>query len=142
MFLAIDGTFIAQIVDFIVFLLIMNAVFFKPVRAALAKRRAYVNSVTADYDTAVTDARELRGQADAKRAQARREADEVAGHERSTAATEAAAIAGNYSASAESIVDSAHAQVAAELADAHAKEDELVRQLADMMLERTLGSAK
>jgi F-type H+-transporting ATPase subunit b len=142
MFLSLDGTFVVQIIDFVVFLVLMNLVFFKPVNAVLRKRRAYINSVVSEYDTAVQDARGLRGQAEAKRAQARREADEAAGHERSAAQAEAGQIAADYTQRVETIVDGAHATVAEEVAQAKSREDELVRGLADMMLERTLGSAK
>ncbi len=142
MFLSIDGTFVVQIIDFLIFLVLMNVWFFRPVQAALAKRRAYVNGVTAEYDAATRDAKALREQAEAKRAQARREAEEIAGRERSQAIAEAAGIAASFSSRAQGIVDTAHAQVASEVAQARAQEGKLVRELADMMLERTLGSAK
>ena len=79
MFLSVDATLIVQVVNFIVFLLVLNVVFTRPVGAAIAKRRAYINGLSADTEQAEADLKALHAQAEGKRAAARtKEADIVA----------------------------------------------------------------
>ena len=138
MFLSIDGTLIVQIIDFIVFYAILSVVFLKPVGAAIAKRRAYLDSIAKDLEGAQGDAAAIRAQAAQKRAQARREADETIVKARSEAQTEAAKIQTVYGERASTLVATAHKTVESELATANASVDALAKQLAETMLERTL----
>ncbi len=48
--LNLDATVFVQIVDFIVFLAIMNVIFFRPVGAAIARRRAYIDGLKHDIE--------------------------------------------------------------------------------------------
>ncbi|MFN2459134.1 MAG: ATP synthase F0 subunit B [Candidatus Velthaea sp.] len=139
MFLRIDGTLLVQIVNFIIFLAVLNVVFMRPVGAAIAKRRAYINGLAADIEQAETDVKSLRGQADAKRAAARREAEELIAKARAEAQNEAAASAGASMERAAEIVSAAHKAVQAELAAARANEDAIVRDLAQTLVSRALG---
>ena len=59
MFLSVDATLIVQVVNFIVFLLVLNVVFTRPVGAAIAKRRAYINGLSADTEQAEADLKAL-----------------------------------------------------------------------------------
>ena len=43
--LNLNATLIVQLVNFIVFLAILNVIFFRPVGAAIAKRRAYLDGL-------------------------------------------------------------------------------------------------
>jgi len=138
-FLSVGGTFVVQVVNFIVFMLVLNIVFMRPVGAAIAKRRAYVNGLAADIESAEADVRALRGQADAKRAAARREGDDVIAKARAAAQNEAAETSTVSLARAATITGEAHAAVAAEVATARSKEDEIVASLSRTLLERALG---
>ena len=138
MFLSIDGTLIVQIINFVVFYAILSVVFLKPVGAAIAKRRAYLDSIAKDLEGAQGDAAAIRAQAAQKRAQARRESDETIVKARSEAQTEAAKIQTVYGERASTLVATAHKTVESELATANASVDALAKQLADTMLERTL----
>ncbi len=138
MFLSIDGTLIVQIINFIVFFAILSVVFLKPVGAAIAKRRAYIDSIAKDLEGAQGDAAAIRAQAAQKRAQARREADQSIVKARGEAQTEAAKIQAEYGERASALVATAHKTVESELATANANVDALAKQLADTMLERTL----
>ena len=143
MFLIPDGTVFVQIVNFIVFLVILNVVFTGPVGRAIAKRRAYINSLSSDVEQAEGDLQALRTQAEAKRAAARREADEVIAKARAAAQAEAAEVQAGFAGQAATIAHEAQRNVAAEVAAARAKEDDIVNALSRTLLERALepGSA-
>jgi F-type H+-transporting ATPase subunit b len=138
MFLSIDGTLIVQIINFVVFYAILQMVFVKPVGIAIAKRRAYLDSIAQDLEGAQGDAAAIRTQAALKRAQARREADESIVKARSEAQAEAARIQADFGARASTLVEAAHKTVESEVATANARVDALAKQLAETMLERTL----
>ena len=139
MFLAIDGTLLVQVVDLIVFLVVLNALFLRPVGAAIAKRRAYINGLATDIEAAEGDVRALRGQAEAKRAVARREAEDLHAKARAAAQNEAAQVAAGYTQRAAALVADAQREVATEVATARTREDELVKGLAQTLLDRALG---
>ncbi|MFN2527778.1 MAG: hypothetical protein ABR584_03580 [Candidatus Baltobacteraceae bacterium] len=135
-FLSLDGTFWLQLINFVIFFAILNVVFLKPVGRALAKRRAYIDSLTADYDAANDEFYRLQREMEGKRAAARRDAEATLAKARATASNETAEISTDFSARAQSVVEKARQTVAAELQAAHANEDATVRELASMMVDR------
>lgn len=139
MLLSLDGTLVVQIVNFVVFLLILNAIFLKPVGKAIAERRAYINGIAADIEQFETDIKSLRAQAEEARAAARREADAALAQARSEAQKTASALLAERAEEAAAIAHQAQATVQLELAQARSHEKELVDQLARTMLERALG---
>lgn len=141
MLLSLDGTLVVQLVNFLIFLVVLNAIFLKPVGAAIAKRRAYINAVAADIEQFDADVRSLRKQADERRAAARREADAVMAQARAEAQNQAAQISADYQAQATRIIEAAHADVAREMEGARANEDRIVESLADDLLTRAIGVA-
>lgn len=140
--LSLDGTLVVQLINFIVFLLILNAIFMKPVGAAIARRRAYIDGLKHDVEQLQHDAASFRGQAEERRAAARREAEEAIARARVAAGAESDAIVAAQQARAAEIVAQAHAEVERELATAQAEEQRLVDALANDMLERAIGGAK
>ena len=130
---------IVQVVNFIVFLVLLNIVFMRPVGAAIAKRRAYINGLATDIEQAEADVKALRGQAEAKRAAARREADDVLAKARAAAQNDALDVQTGYTARASAIAHEAQQAVAGEIASARAREDEIVATLSRTLLERALG---
>jgi F-type H+-transporting ATPase subunit b len=138
MFLSIDGTFIVQLINFAIFFAILNVVFMRPVSRAIVARREYINSVTNDYDRYQAEAKALRTQAESIRAAARREAEAALSKTRAEASNEAAAIAAQSAQQVTQTVEEAHRTVEIELTEARAGEDEKVRELADLMVQRTL----
>ena len=127
MFLSIDGTLAVQIVNFIVFIVLLNIVFLKPVGAALKKRRAYLDSLSHDVESAQAEVAGLRGRADEARAAARREAE---------------ASLEEYRSRADAIVAEAQAAVAQEIAAARGRETEIVDALAGEMIDRAVGAGR
>jgi F-type H+-transporting ATPase subunit b len=138
--LAINGTLFVQLINFIVFLAILNVIFMKPVGAAIARRRAYIDGLTGDVEQLQTDVKELHAQADQRRLDARRAAEESLAQARAQAAKESDAQIVAAQERASEIVAKAHAQVATEIAAARADESRVVATLADEMVSRALGS--
>ncbi|MGD0474786.1 MAG: hypothetical protein ABSB70_16450 [Candidatus Velthaea sp.] len=141
MLLSLDGTLVVQLVNFLVFLVVLNAIFLKPVGAAIAKRRAYIDGVSRDIEQYEADIKLLRAQAEERRAAARREADGVIAQARSQGQAEAAAISADFTARAAQIAHEAQTAVAGEIAHARAGEQQIVETLADTLLNRALGPA-
>jgi F-type H+-transporting ATPase subunit b len=137
--LSLDGTLLVQLVNFIVFLAILNVVFFKPVGAAIARRRAYIDGVKHDIETLQREAKTFRGQAEEHRSAARREADEAIARARAEAGREADAIVGAAQQRAAEITAAAHAEVAVEVDGARRDERRIVDALAADMVDRALG---
>lgn len=143
MFLKIDGTFVVQLINFVIFFALLNVVFIRPVSQAIVKRREYINSVTNDYDRYQAETKALRTQAESIRAAARREAEQSLSKTRAEASNEAAAIAAEYGKQAAQTVEQAHRTVEGELAAARANESQTAAELANLMVERTLlGASK
>ncbi|MDB5039359.1 MAG: putative synthase chain AtpF [Candidatus Eremiobacteraeota bacterium] len=137
--LSLDGTLIVQLVNFIVFLVILNEIFMKPVGAAIARRRAYIDGLMHDMEQLQRDAKELRGQAESRRLAARREAEEAIARARVAAAQEADALVVAAQSRAGEVTKLAHAEVAKEVAAARSQEGRVVGLLANEMLNRALG---
>jgi len=138
--LELNGTLLVQIVNFVVFLAILNAVFARPVGAAIAKRRAYIESLSGDFESLQADVKALRGQADERRIAARRKAGEVLTAARASASNEAGAIVGEATQKAQGLIDGAHQQVRSELEAARAQEPVLVAALANELVARAFGT--
>lgn len=139
MLLSLDGTLFVQLVNFVVFLLILNVIFMKPVGAAIAKRRAFIDGISSDIQQFENDLKALAAQADDRLASARRSGDARMAEVRAEAQNAAAAIVADHQAQAATIVDEAQATVALEIAQARSTEPAVVESLARTMLERAVG---
>ncbi len=139
MFLSLDGTFWVQLANFAIFFALLDVVFLRPVGRAIRKRREYINGVVSDYATYQAEAKALRERAEGIRAQARREAELYLAKARADASNEAADIAAKFGSQSQAIVEEAQRNADNELNRARAGEERLVKQLADLMVERSLG---
>jgi F-type H+-transporting ATPase subunit b len=139
-FLSIDGTLIVQVVNFIAFIILLNIVFLRPVGAAIAKRRAYIDGLARDIEQGQIEVKALHGQAEDRRAAARREAEAELSKARAAAQNEAGELLVKYQEQATDLVEHAHRSVSAELEAARAKEPQIVKSLAQTLLERALGT--
>jgi F-type H+-transporting ATPase subunit b len=139
MLLSLDGTLFVQLVNFIIFLIILNAIFLKPVGSAIAARRAYIDKVGADIAQFEYDLKSLRVQADERRAAARRKADATVAAARAQAQNEAATIIADHQEQAGAIIAEAQATAGLELAQARTSGAAVVDALAREMLERAVG---
>ncbi len=134
MLFQIDGTLVVQLVNFAIFLALLNVVFLRPVGKAIAKRREYIEGLTHEYDTAQAAATDLRNQAERIRIDARRDAERILAQARAEASNEAAATSAEYGKRAQAIVDEAQATAARELEEARAGQQSLAEQLAGGIL--------
>jgi F-type H+-transporting ATPase subunit b len=139
MLLSIDGTLVVQLLNFVVFLVILNAIFLRPVGRAIAARRAYIDGVGADIAQFEVNLKALRAQAVDKRADARRKADLRIAEQRAQAQSQAAAIVADHQVQATAIVAEAQATVGLEIAQARSSEAAIVEELAREMLGRAAG---
>ncbi len=139
MFLQIDATLIVQVVNFVLFIILLNVVFLRPVGAAIAKRRAYIDGLARDIEAAEADVKSARGAAEERRAAARREAEATVAKARVAMQDEATQIVASYQQRATGIVEEAQREVGVEIAAARAGEDEIVDSIAQTMLERAIG---
>ena len=138
MFLSLDGTLFVQLINFAIFFALLNVLFLRPVGRAIAKRRAYIDTLVSDYDRYQEMARSLREEAAAIRAEARRNAEHRVATARAAASNEAAEMSSRYAEQVRNIAEDAQKTARAELETARAGEKEAVRRLADVMLERVL----
>ncbi len=139
--LNLDATLFVQIVDFIVFLAIMNVIFFRPVGAAIARRRAYIDGLKHDIEELQREAKASRGSAEERRAVARREADSAIAKARVETARETDALLIAAHAQAGEIVARAQLEVEKEVERAREDEPRIVEALAGQMLDRALEGA-
>ncbi|HXO17020.1 MAG TPA: ATP synthase F0 subunit B [Candidatus Dormibacteraeota bacterium] len=140
-FLSIDGTLVVQLINFAIFFAVLNVVFLRPVAAAIARRREYINSLVSDYDRYQADARELRTEAEGVRSAARREAEHRVAGARASASNESAELSARYAQQAQGIVEEAQRTAQAELDAARAGESGAIDRIAQYMLERAIPEA-
>jgi F-type H+-transporting ATPase subunit b len=140
-FLCVNGTLVVQLVNFAIFFAVLNVVFIRPVAKAIAKRRAYINSLVSDYARYQAEAQTLRAEAEDIRAGARREAEHLVATARARASNEAADVSSHYALQAQSIVEQAQKTAQNEFEAARAGEGETVRGLAALMLEHVIPEA-
>jgi len=141
-FLALDGTFWVQLLNFVIFFALLNVVFLRPVSAAIRKRRGYINSVTRDYDAYREQIVALQAQAESTRAAARREAELILSRARAQASNETAQLSSEQSDRVMQTVEEAHQTASRELQSARAGEPHMVEDLAMLMLERAVPEMK
>jgi F-type H+-transporting ATPase subunit b len=139
-FLSLDGTAVVQLLNFAIFFVLMSLVFFRPVRAAIARRRAYINRLAGECKECLAEATALRNEAEAVRARARRDGEHHIATVRDETSNETARIAAEYGRRAAHIVEAAHLAVAGEEQSARCNEDSVVRELADRLLDRVLSA--
>ena len=140
-FLSVNGTLVIQLINFAIFFAVLNVVFLRPVARAIQKRREYIKSLVSDYARYQAEAQNLRAEAEAIRSAARREAEQRLSAERARASNEVAEISTRYGQQAQQIVEEAHRAVQTELDAARAGEDETVRRIAGLMLDRVIPEA-
>jgi F-type H+-transporting ATPase subunit b len=140
MLFSVDGTFIVQLVNFAIFFALVNMLFIKPVSRAIEERRRYIDSLTADYDKYHEEITRLKGQAEAERAQARRDAEVALSAARTQIGREVETLNADYASRVARSVEAAHATVEQEMVKAKAEEPRLVRELSGEMLERAFAT--
>lgn len=143
MLLTLDGTFLVQILNFVVFWILLNWLFIAPTRRAIEERMRFVSKLHSDADAARARAAAQHAEAAALLDEARRRTDEAIRDGAARAATASKEIERRALEEAAATIALAQAEVASERAAAVAKQSIFVGELARSMAQRALdgGSA-
>ena len=138
MLLTIDGTFLVQMLNFIVFGVLLNIVFIAPTRRAIEARMRMIAEQQREARALREQADALNAEADAVIDAARRRTDEIMRDAAARAAADVHEIERKASEEAAASVALAHAAVASERAMATEKQGPLVDDLARAMVTRAI----
>jgi F-type H+-transporting ATPase subunit b len=136
MLLSIDGTFLVQILNFIVFWILLNWLFIAPTRRAIEERRHYVTNLYREGDELTAEAAAVQADADRILSEARKRTDETMRAAAARASGDTHAIERQAGEEATATVALAHATVASERAAALERQQQFVSELARSMVER------
>ena len=138
MLLTIDGTFLVQMLNFIVFGVLLNIVFIAPTRRAIEARMRMIAGQQREARALREQADALNAEADAVIDAARRRTDEIMRDAAARAAADVHEIERKASEEAAASVALAHAAVASERAMATEKQGPLIDDLARAMVTRAI----
>ena len=139
MLLSPDGTLLVQMLNFVAFWLLLNALFIAPTRRAIEARQRIIAEHRRATDEANAKAAGMAAKAAAILDDARRRTDEIIREGAANASAAAKDIERLALEEAAATVALAQARVAAEHADATAKQDVFVGELARAMASRALS---
>ena len=140
MLLSLDGTFLIQILNFIVFWVLLNYFFIAPTRRAIEERQRRVATLYKDAGRYAAQAREQQEQADSILDEARRTVEAAMREGAARASDETHAIERKAAEEAAAIIALAQATVASERARAAEKQALFVEELSRTMALRAIGS--
>ena len=140
MLLTLDGTFLIQMLNFVVFWLLLNWLFIAPTRRAIEERMRVIAKLHADADDARARAKAAGSQGTALLDEARKRTDELMRNGAARASASAREIERRAVEEAAATVAIAQAKVAAERAEAVSKQGVFVGELAHSMVRRALGA--
>jgi F-type H+-transporting ATPase subunit b len=138
MLLSIDGTFLAQILNFVLFWVLLNFVFIAPTRRAIEERMRVVAGQHKEAQALRARVATLKAEADAAIDAARRRTEEVMREAAARAALETRDIERKAAGEAAASVAFAHATVASERSQAVQKQGPFVEELARAMVTRAI----
>jgi F-type H+-transporting ATPase subunit b len=138
MLLSLDGTFLVQILNFIVFWALLNYLFIAPTRRAIEARQRHIAEQYKHGDEFLAQTAALQAEAEAIYADARRTTDEIMREASSRASDQTHGIENKAVEEGNAIVQLAHATVAAERAQAVAAQGPFVQELARTMVAKAV----
>jgi F-type H+-transporting ATPase subunit b len=138
MLLTIDGTFLAQILNFVVFWVLLNFVFIAPTRRAIEERMRLIAAQQREAQELRVRAEALKAEADLLIDAARRRTEEIMREASARAAAEVHEIEQKAAEEAAASIALAHKAVASERAQATEKQAPLVQELARAMVSRAI----
>src|ERR1700730_71601 len=138
MLLSIDGTLLVQILNFVVFWVLLNFLFIAPTRRVIEERQRVIATQHREAEDLRKQAAALQKQADAIIDDARRRTAETMREAAVRASGEVADIERRAYEEAAATIARAQATVASELEQATAKQTPFVTELANAMVKRTL----
>jgi F-type H+-transporting ATPase subunit b len=141
MLLSLDGTFLVQVLNFIVFWVLLNYFFIAPTRRAIEERQRYVANLYREGDELSGQARNLQREADKILAAARRRTEETMRDASVRASEETHMIERQAGEEAGATIALAQATVASERAAAREKQEAFINELARTMFDRATAPA-
>lgn len=138
MLLSIDGTFLVQILNFVLFWVLLNFVFIAPTRRAIEERMSVIAGQRKEAQALRARAAALQAEADAAIDAARRRTEEIMREAAARAALESRDIEQKAAEEAAASVALAHATVASERAQAVQKQGPFIEELARAMVSRAI----
>jgi F-type H+-transporting ATPase subunit b len=142
MLLSLDGTFLIQILNFIVFWALLNYLYIAPTRRTIEARQRYIAEQYEDAQNLRAQAAALRAQGEAILSGARRQADASLREAVAQADAEAHCMQQETQQKVDAIVAEAHAAASAEKAQAESGALPFVEELAREMSRRALAWEK
>ncbi len=139
MLLSLDGTFLVQILNFIIFWILLNYLFIAPTRRAIEERQRYVSNLYREGDELAAQTAAFQKEATAILNAARRRTEEAMRAAAASASDETHSIERKAAEEAAATVQLAQATVASERAVALEKQQAFVNELARTMVERASG---
>jgi F-type H+-transporting ATPase subunit b len=139
MLLTIDGTFFVQILNFILFWVLLNHFFIAPTQRAIEERQRIIANLYREGDEFASQTAAALAEAGAILGEARRRTDESMRAASGQASDEAHLIERKASEEVAASIALAHATVAAERKQALEKQEAFVTDLARSMVERATG---
>jgi F0F1-type ATP synthase membrane subunit b/b' len=139
MLLQPDGTLLVQMLNFVAFWLLLNAVFIVPTRRAIEARQRLIAGQQQEGDSLRAQAQAIEAQAAVTIDDARRRTDEIMRTAAAQASGHAHEIERRAAEESAATVALAHANVAAERAAAVEKQGPFIAELAQAMSQRALG---
>jgi F-type H+-transporting ATPase subunit b len=139
MLLSIDGTFLAQILNFIAFWMLLNFLFIAPTRRAIEERQRLIATQHREAEEFRSQAALALARAAATLDEARKRTDEIMRDAAARASADSSAIEKRAAEEAAATVALAHANVSSERVQASAKQAGFIAELARSMSRRALG---
>lgn len=136
--ISINGTLLAQVISFLIFLWIINRIMFRPLLGVIEERKSFVETIKLDTAEAVADFERLTDELNAKESAVRREAAELRQEREELGSREAAEMRSSTKQEIESIKAKTEIEVAAQIAEARKHLEKESEALAINIMEKVL----
>jgi len=142
--ISINGTLIAQLVSFLIFLFIVNRIMIRPLQNSMAQRSDHIEQIKQDIVDAEEDVKHLSAEVDERKLAVRTEAFEIANTLEESGSKKADEIFGSAKEEIEALRAEAEADINAKLAEARkhikAESEALAISVMEKILDRRLAS--
>lgn len=136
--ISINGTLLAQVISFLIFLWIINRIMFRPLLGVIEERKSFVETIKLDTAEAVADFERLTDELNAKESAVRREAAELRQEREELGSREAAEMRSSTKQEIESIKAKTEIEVAAQVVEARKHLEKESEALAINIMEKVL----
>jgi F-type H+-transporting ATPase subunit b len=136
--ISINGTLLAQLISFLIFLWIINRIMFRPLQGVMDERKSFVETIKLDTAEAAADFERLTDELNTKESAVRSEAAALRQEREELGSREAAEIRSSARQEIESIKEKTEIEVAAQVAEARKHLEKESEALAINIMEKVL----